>query len=65
MDGRQRRQSSREFKLVAVRLITEGNRPVSEVVPELALQLASVTLRGSPLRSLPPRAERDGSARRG
>lgn len=35
MEGRKRRHFSREFKLEAVRLITEGKRAVSEVAREL------------------------------
>jgi transposase len=38
MEKRQRRFFSREFKLEAVRLITEGQRPVSEVARELSVK---------------------------
>jgi transposase len=38
MHKRQRRFFSREFKLEAVRLITEGRRPVSEVARELGVK---------------------------
>ena len=35
MERRKRRHFSREFKLEAVRLITDGKRPVAEVAGEL------------------------------
>lgn len=42
MEKRQRRFPSREFKVEAVRLITEGHRPVSEVARELGGEARAV-----------------------
>jgi transposase len=38
MAAEQRRQFSRDFKLEAVRLVTEGKRPVAEVARELHIR---------------------------